>query len=870
MPALESWILDGVPLTTGAFTLMELTADPPKARADWITAADSENATLIRQPFHENRTIAMKLRVASQTSMDLALDQVAAVVTKLRSASSSPDGIDLVWTPGGSTRSVTFDMAAGEITGLPISLTGDGYSWLLQRPIITVEFTCYPYGRATPLATITDAFAANSIADYTFDAGAAGNVSITGGVMDSAANLTTENRLLHTASPYAVANARVTAKHTLGTTLTSYKAGVILKRVDASNYLEVYVDDTGAASRLRIDRVIAGARTNLVSTALTRMTVSTAYWVRGRIEGNVVVGEHWTSAPTVTGTATSSNTATLAGGDATALGTGITGRCGLVWIPQQTAATLDDLEIAPNVFVSITPIVTGDLVGVPGDVPGEGVLTIIETAAQSRRHVEWGLEGPGTYDASTSLLLDSDSLVTSGFTGSLATTTGAYDPNAAGNNSITATVWSTSAVMCGTGNQSHVGVFRIKARVQLLAQTYIRFTWRAGDGPWTSNDWVLSPAPNVSSGAHWAEVDLGTITVPAAVAGTQRWEGRVEVYDTGTAPGSGQAILDYLELIPTAAGYGKARATSVYQAGSIVAADSFTSTTAAVALNARVAPAGGTWATSGSATDLAFADDLSGEQIKRATTSDAGPRFAILGSTAYTDSQVEVLMYRSGTPFTVGELIEQGVIARWVDSSNYVRATLTRVAPLTLTFALVQRVAGVDATIATQSLSSSGTAAVFLCMRLAVYAAGRVVATVLDASKASVIASIEAASTVLATGGALDDGKPGIYDYSPTASALTRYYDDFSMSTPPAEPIALYSGQTLKVRSDDVIRDDATGVYAGRPPSYRGSRFLVPVGTSRAVVKARRNDIDVVEDANVTDSTTMQILWTPRVLAVPR
>jgi hypothetical protein len=144
MPA-ESWVIDGLPLTSGGFTLLELTVDPPAQRQTWITAADSEAGALFRQPLHENRTVTLKLRVTPQASMDAALDRIGALVDKLRKASSSTGGINLVWTPTDSARACTFTVLAGEITGLPIGLADEGYSWVLRQPIVTVTLTCQPY-----------------------------------------------------------------------------------------------------------------------------------------------------------------------------------------------------------------------------------------------------------------------------------------------------------------------------------------------------------------------------------------------------------------------------------------------------------------------------------------------------------------------------------------------------------------------------------------------------------------------------------------------------------------------------------------------------------------------------------------------------
>lgn len=519
-------------------------------------------------------------------------------------------------------------------------------------------------------------------------------------------------------------------------------------------------------------------------------------------------------------------------------------------------------ETLTSTASSSTPFVTLAVTGVTGDVPALGRLIVTDTAAQSRRHVEWGIEGQ-YYNASTSLLVDSDDMVTTGFAGSQATGTGAYDPNASGNNAIKLTAAAALAVaLCGTGNLLHIGTFRVKARVWAgsLAHQF-RLTWKAGDGPLSSNAWVTAPQT-----ATWSEVDLGTIIVPSAVVGSQRWTGQVDV--VGDTTGT-DIYVDYLVLVPVAEGYGKARASYSYKPGVATGYDQFTGTTAAAALNARTAPAGGSWATSGSATDFAFADDLSGEQIKRATFSDTGPRWAILGSTNYTDTQVDVLAERGNSTSTT---LEHGAIARWVDSSNYLRAVAQRdtFTGDTRTLSIVQRVAGVDTTLISAPISTNWAINTYYCIRLIVFASGRALAWVLDSSKTTILAVAEATSSVLATAGTLATGKPGLYDMSTRVQAVNRYYDDFQVSTPAAEPIAVYSSRNLQVRHDDTLRQDNAGTYSGRPPSYLGSRFLVPVGTSRVLVKAKRNDIEAASDANVTDALQIQVGWVPRGLAVPR
>ena len=122
----------------------------------------------------------------------------------------------------------------------------------------------------------------------------------------------------------------------------------------------------------------------------------------------------------------------------------------------------------------------------------------------------------------------------------------------------------------------------------------------------------------------------------------------------------------------------------------------FTGTTAGAALNGRTAPAGGTWATAGaSGTDFAFADDLGGEQLKRT----AGPnRFGLLGS-AMTDMEVAVTIpAQSPEPTSSNQF--GGVVARYVDTSNYVRGDYSM-------FASAQRVVTLEAVVAGSQVAST-------------------------------------------------------------------------------------------------------------------------------------------------------------------
>jgi hypothetical protein len=193
-----------------------------------------------------------------------------------------------------------------------------------------------------------------------------------------------------------------------------------------------------------------------------------------------------------------------------------------------------------------------------------------------------------------------------------------------------------------------------------------------------------------------------------------------------------------------------------------------------------------------------------------------------------------------------------------VDSSNHVYGEINTSAILSLKTV----VAG-----STTTLATTGSLAFTVYeLGIAVYANGTCVLTAYDLNGVQV-AQLQAATSTLATGGTLDDGKPGFAD---DGSGTTQYWDDFFVFTPPAEDVALYSGETIQFRHDDVIHENSIGTETSRFQPYRGSRFLVPVGDSYVTVKARRTDIETAADADVTDSTRIQVGWTPRGLAVPR
>ncbi len=504
---------------------------------------------------------------------------------------------------------------------------------------------------------------------------------------------------------------------------------------------------------------------------------------------------------------------------------------------------------------SSDPLVTLEVSGVAGDVPALGRLVVTDAASQSRRWMAWGLESRWYPTSSpSSLLIDSTSMTAMG--GATATRSGAY--NGGSNNVISATLRQQPQPICSLGNLSHVGSFRPQLRYYASALTMgVRLTYQTLDGPFRSLSY------DVPVVAGWNHADLGLITIPPTVLGTQKWTGRIEAIST-SADGGETFAVDYLSLIPAEL-FGRARGSYARTDGLLGAYDHFVGTTATAALNARAAPTGGTWATSGATTDFVFTDTPV-EAVTRTTTADASPRYGILGSTDYTDIDAAIT-----TRFSAYSGQSQVLIVRWTDASNHLRIIFQTGVYLVVT----KVVAGVVTDIKVVSPASGILTALstWYTLHSVVFASGRGIVWLRDAAGA-VILTTSFSDSVLATGGTLATGKPGIADYN-NGSANTRLYDNMYVATPPAEPIVCHSGQSIEFRHDTVLREDSTGTYAGVPPEYVGSRFLVPnaggpARKARVAVMAKRHDVESVADDYIADSTTVAAYATPRYLVVPR
>lgn len=236
-----------------------------------------------------------------------------------------------------------------------------------NRADLTVAFTCAPFVHGDPL-DVYDTFDTDTASEYTRDAGGAGDLVVTGGVLDAAANLTTESRWIHTDRRYTTPDQQTTIVFTPGV-VAGFKAGAIAKRVAATTYLEAWVSDSAGTTTLRIDKVVSGTRTNLTSTTVTgALAVGAWFSVRIRTEGNMVHAAYYYTAETRLGPLGTTVSAMLTSTDVTTFGADAGGYGGFSITPQHTASAITSFEWQPYVYGALSTPGVVRLLDIPGNV----------------------------------------------------------------------------------------------------------------------------------------------------------------------------------------------------------------------------------------------------------------------------------------------------------------------------------------------------------------------------------------------------------------------------------------------------------------------------------------------------------------------
>lgn len=246
---------------------------------------------------------------------------------------------------------------------LPTSQMMEYESFFRMR--VTIALTVDPMGLSNPY-DMYDGFSTDTLgtggvynpggADWTKLTGN-GSSSVSGGVLTSATT-TGATYYEHTGLLLRRADVQVTAKVRWNTTLVNAReAIVVLKSIDATNRLAVSAYSNGAgAGTLQIFTTIAGSSV-ATSTAITTLAVDTWYWIRGRIQGNVVTVEWFTSEPTPMMTPTHTTTYTLPTTGASALlGASVSAKQGVGHSTATSTGTVsfDDFNVEACTYRNVT------------------------------------------------------------------------------------------------------------------------------------------------------------------------------------------------------------------------------------------------------------------------------------------------------------------------------------------------------------------------------------------------------------------------------------------------------------------------------------------------------------------------------------
>lgn len=317
----------------------------------------------------ENRPVVLPFRVAGSSKDDL-----AAKISALQSAADELRrfGGRITYRSNNQTHRQHLIVMGGIAAVSEWGNRAESHN----RAVVVLEAACAPYVEGDPME-VTDPFSTDTLSEYTFDAGA-GTLSISGGKLVPADG--TQKRLHHADRGYTYSDVQVTLKYTTGASGAG-DIGVTARRLDGSNYLRAYSDSTN----LYVQYVDGGSATNIAApVAHTARSASTDYWIRLRCEGNVITAEHFTAAPTPTGTPATTVSGTLTGAALTEFGAGVEGEAGMILSPAAADWRFDDFNIKPYTYRNQTLPQKLSLYGaIPGDAPAKGDVTVSTASADA-------------------------------------------------------------------------------------------------------------------------------------------------------------------------------------------------------------------------------------------------------------------------------------------------------------------------------------------------------------------------------------------------------------------------------------------------------------------------------------------------------
>lgn len=499
---------------------------------------------------------------------------------------------------------------------------------------------------------------------------------------------------------------------------------------------------------------------------------------------------------------------------------------------------------------------------IDGDYPGRLRIVVDEDQGQDQRGLIYGIRARHYESAATAALsysgasrtpLDSASVFGAGIIHSDLGVN--WTP-----------VLSTQAASAGA-HLTHKGSYGVWAELISSdgAAVSARLLWDVGDFSFpVENDAWTFPGASLTYHAYLGEVRLDPTT------GTHRWQGVIQA--KGTA-GSEDIVVGRIWFQPLDEFAGTLRASVNADQGlaPYSARDEFNQ--AAGNLATKTLAVGGTWTGAGDADDFDVVAGAYAHRKPGGVDVDAHTgRYGIAGTTASTAIVVQADVAVLDRPALAGTTSRRGVLARYTDTSNWLRAAFNSTGVV-----VEMRVAGTVTTLGSYAFTrvfggSVGSPALFYSIRLTADASGNW--AVFVGAQGGALSQLGAGSdTALATGGALATGKKGIYD-AQTVSETDTYYDNFAAWVPSSDAV-MFANQSAELRWDGQFREDSTGTAYG-PISYKtGDLLRIPPSglegrTVQVLVKGSRGDLDQVSPGStaVADDISARAYYRPSWLFV--
>lgn len=718
---------------------------------------------------------------------------------------------------------------------------------------------------------IDDDFSSDTVSDYEISAG--GSVLVTGGQL-TVNTSSSQYNLRHRGGEFY--DMQTTVKAVVGAT-TEPSVSANVKVLDLNNFICATLD--GVSDKLRIFKCDAGSFSQLSSDepVTTPLAAGSTWWVRCRIEGDLVTAEAFSSDP-ASNAPSDTISYTLTGANSTKFGAGVPGSGGMFFSTPSGTPTLgiSEIVIEPNVFVETSaPELTRTLPNIPGNYPARCRIEVEERSGQAQLGVLWGVRSRYYDSASTASLAFGAEGVTPLDAAVTSTETGAHDSSGGSGLTVIShgsigSEWTPVLSVRGSGgtHKTHRGTYRVYARLQsqdnLSVPARVRFAWAVGDlsSPVINPTYDIPASKGAGSGM-WYDADLGEVRLDPA-SGTHRWQGVLQA-QRGEGAVNTSLIVDRIWLVPVDEFSGCISAPLSFEPGVVgyFARDDFNQTTGN--LSGKTADVGGTWAGSGDADQ--FSVDATAHNVRRTAVSDtAGTgRTAILGSTVVSDVVASVYVATSSDH----DELEQGLFLRWVDANNWLKLSIlyTGVANIAI-IGLWKRVGGGTPEQLATSLNTVRYPGLGTVLKAAVV--GDKFIWAWAGVGAGTINS--GADPDLAAGGALDDGKVGIYDENPVATAATRLYDNFWAYVPNVDSV-MFAHQSAQLTTEGMFREDSAGAAYGPVANVVGDLPRIPPSgpegrTCELFVKASRGDFDTLPDTGI-DDISAKVFYRPSWLFVP-